>query len=121
MDTNIDIVNPMPARMVTPMKTIQFTFVASRTILNLVRIYTANEIPRGFPTNKPNIIPNEMGGRSPSIEVEEIIMLVLAGAKIGMMMKLTGKLSRFSNAGILLIGRMKASITPAKVACIPDL
>ena len=116
LDTKIDIVNPIPARIVTPISTSQFTFVASRTILNLVSRYTARDIPNGFPKNKPKITPIDSGDMSPAIEEEEIIILVLASAKIGIIKKLTGKLILFSKAGILLTGRINASIIPAKEA-----
>ncbi len=41
-------------------------------------------MPKGFPTTKPNIIPIESDEARPAIDDDEIRMLVLANAKIGM-------------------------------------
>lgn len=66
------------------MSTSQLIFVDNRTIFNFVSRYTARDMPKGFPTTKPNIIPIESDEARPAIDDDEIRMLVLANAKIGM-------------------------------------
>lgn len=75
------------------MSTSQLIFVDKRTILSLVSRYTASEMPNGFPISRPNITPIESIETNPAIDEDEIIMLVLASAKIGMIIPIVKAIS----------------------------
>ena len=116
VDIKMDMVKPIPAKKPTPKNLRNVTFFGKLTILVLTNKNVAVIIPRGFPMNRPNIIAIDRGDAKLANEAPEIYKLVLAKAKIGIIMKSTGKLRSDSYRLILLTGSNIAIIIPAKVA-----
>ena len=116
VEINIDIVKPIPAKKPTPKNLVNVTFFGRLIIFVFTNRKAADIIPSGFPTNKPNIIAIESGDAKFENEAPEMYKLVFAKAKMGMIMKLTGKLRIDSYRVILSIGSNMAIMMPANVA-----
>ncbi|MBZ4657242.1 MAG: hypothetical protein JG771_378 [Methermicoccus sp.] len=92
----MDIVNPIPAKILTPMNCSHPDEFMVGNIRLFVNPNIAREIPRGFPTNRPRKNPRDRVEVKPANADVVIKILVLAKAKRGKITKLTGRCSFLS-------------------------
>ena len=67
--TNKLIVKPIPVKMPTPYKFIQFELFGILAKPNLIDIYEKRKTPTCFPKNKPKRIPNGTGINKDDIDI----------------------------------------------------
>lgn len=96
VETKMDIVNPIPAKILTPMNCSHPDELMVGNIRLFVNPNIAREIPSGFPTNRPRKIPRDRVEVKPANADVVIKILVLAKAKRGKITKLTGRCSFLS-------------------------
>lgn len=122
----MDMVNPIPARSPTPRIWRQVLPSGKELNFNFVQIYDVNRIPTGFPISSPKVIPKPNGAVNPASISFSSVILVLAKAKSGIMIKLTGftkacsKRSKGDSTSVSFVGMVIATNTPAMVAWIPE-
>lgn len=116
LDIKIDMVKPIPAKNPTPKNLVKVSLLGRLIIFVLTNIKAAVIIPSGLPRNKPDMIPIEIGDARFAKDDPEMYRLVLARAKMGIIIKLTGKFSTDSYFVILSIGNNRAIMIPPNVA-----
>ena len=87
-DTNIDIVNPIPANNETENTDNQSTPFGFSIMLNLVPTQVNNIIPNGLPTTKPAIIPHINVSSNLIFALRSKLISVLDNANNGSISKL---------------------------------
>lgn len=87
---NIDIVNPIPANIPTPISPFQLRPIGRRTNFILTLIHVNNKIPIGFPKDNPKIIPKLLADNNDGIDSPEKTNVVLLKANSGKITKETG-------------------------------
>lgn len=86
----MDMVNPMPAKTEAAVNWCQVTDLGNWLLNSLIITRQATIIPIGFPTTKPNIIPNPFSLYNPRSQPSFSVMPVLAKAKSGRIINATG-------------------------------
>ena len=117
----MDMVKPMPAKSPAPIICRHEVFAGNVPHLHFTVIKQAVKIPNGLPITKPATIPTfKVVLIAPAISPGKS-MAVLAKANMGIIIKLTGVCKACSSFASLSVGINNATITPAIVACIPEL
>lgn len=119
---NMDIVKPIPANKPTPAICHQLLPSGKALSFKRVQIKDVIKIPIGFPSNSPKVIPSPNEEVNPPIISDSKVILVLAKANMGIMIKLTGfvkacsKRSNGDSIAVSFVGMVIATNTPAIVA-----
>ena len=122
----MDIVKPIPAKILMPNIDFQFKLLGSFMIDNLIATKINNIIPTGLPIVNPNKIPKLYFSESIDDKSLFNIIAVLANAKSGNTIKATGLCNKFCKTKeldfwlLLCNGIANANKTPVIVGCKPD-
>lgn len=127
-DTKIDIVKPIPASIPTHIMSYHLTSLGFSITLNLDKTDVNKNIPKGFPTTNPTIIPKTTCNEPSGIDEIFMFIAVLENANNGSIIKLAYGantcsilINVHSRVSLLhlVIGNVIANRTPLIVACIP--
>ena len=117
---------PIPPSIPAPRILLHFKSLGNVQIPKLTARNENNQIPNGFPTTRPNIIPIVFGWFNPSCQSELMAIHVLAMANNGRIKNATGLCKKCCNRyeDVFLPpfpnGITKANNTPVIVACTPE-
>ena len=90
IETNMDIVNPIPPKIPTPKTRLKFTAVGNSHKPNFTANHVNKVIPTGFPITNPKKIPEAKGILKCANPAPSIVIAVFANANNGKIINATG-------------------------------